>query len=373
MHVGIMSIHLVAEKLPVLTDNDRIYTLELLRFIAALAVFFGHYVHFYMYFSIPSEKGVFYNINTTHGDLAVPVFFLISGAIFVHTYFDKIQNGEISFLHFMQKRFARLYPLHFFTLILVAILQAVLIALNQSYFIYQFNDAKHFLLNILFISHWGFEIGYGFNGPIWSVSHEVFLYVNFFMVCIISALIRAQGLFFILTCAAIAASEHITANPLVKSAFIFFVGATIYFALATLIASRVGKFSRLLVLFIFALLLIALDRYFTKHGLPYGAVGPVLLASCLTIDSLVKFKHDSWFCKISSFLGNISYSTYLLHFPVQLVFVIFNFSIFTLDFSSTYILSTYVIIVSVVAMISYQFYEKPMKIRVSEFFRGKAY
>lgn len=75
------------QKLTLLTENDRIYTLELLRFVAAFAVFFGHYAHFYMYFLIPQQKGIFYSLNPPYGALAVPIFFLISGAIFVHTYF----------------------------------------------------------------------------------------------------------------------------------------------------------------------------------------------------------------------------------------------------------------------------------------------
>ena len=54
-------------------------------------------------------------------------------------------------------------------------------SLNGAYFIYQFNDFRHFLLNLCFAQSWGFEYGLSFNGPTWSVSIEILLYVVFFV------------------------------------------------------------------------------------------------------------------------------------------------------------------------------------------------
>ena len=351
--------------LMMLTENDRVYTLEVLRFFAALTVFFGHYVHFYMYFSIPHEKGIFFRINNPYGDLAVPIFFMISGAIFIHTYFYKIYCGEMGFIRFMQKRFARLYPLHFLTLIMVALLQATLLSTTHSYFIYKYNDIKNFFLNLLFISHWGFQDGYGFNGPVWSVSHEIFLYICFFAVCLFSGLVRARGKLFFFACIVIAILERVTDNFLARSAFDFFVGATLYVVLEALLNTSFGRLWRLLLVGLFISSLFALNHFLIKHGLPYGALGPALLVSCLTFDFIIRFDPDSWFCKISSFIGNISYSTYLLHFPVQLCFLLFSIFIIKLDFSNTMVLFAYVMSVMFVSVISYEFFEKPMKLHLS--------
>ena len=43
------------------------------------------------------------------------------------------------------------------------------------------HDFYHFVLQFFFISSWGFEDGPSFNGPIWSVSIEIFIYGIFFL------------------------------------------------------------------------------------------------------------------------------------------------------------------------------------------------
>ena len=123
-------------------SSKKIYSLELLRFYLASLVFFGHYVHFYMHYSIPNSEGYFFKINPTYGAIVVPMFFMMSGAIFAHTYFDKVASMEVRFSDYMRKRFARLYPLHLSTLIAVAVLQYIYSQSSGKYFIYQFNNLK---------------------------------------------------------------------------------------------------------------------------------------------------------------------------------------------------------------------------------------
>lgn len=101
----------------VLTPPKSIYAFEILRFIAAFITFFGHYVHFFM--CERTQVSWFNDINPKIGALAVPSFFMLSGAIFAHTYGNSISLGKTSFFSFIKKRFARLYPLHLLTMILV--------------------------------------------------------------------------------------------------------------------------------------------------------------------------------------------------------------------------------------------------------------
>jgi len=78
-------------------------------------------------------------------------------------------------------RFSRLYPLHFITLNLVLILYLIFIFLNVELFSFSEINIKHYLLNILLISNWGFENQASFNTPSWSVSIEMMLYIIFFL------------------------------------------------------------------------------------------------------------------------------------------------------------------------------------------------
>lgn len=96
-------------------------------------------------------------------------------------YFKNISTRSISPLNFFILRFSRLYPLHFVSLIVVAIFAFIFFQNSGFHFIYGQNDLKHFVLNLFLISHWGFQDGTSFNEPIWSVSIEIFLYGAFFI------------------------------------------------------------------------------------------------------------------------------------------------------------------------------------------------
>ena len=82
---------------------------------------------------------------------------------------------------FWGRRFARLYPLHFVTLLFVAGLQAYHLSVNGSHQLFGFNDTYHFILNLFMASPWGLEEGLSFNAPIWSVSVEVIVYFVFWL------------------------------------------------------------------------------------------------------------------------------------------------------------------------------------------------
>jgi peptidoglycan/LPS O-acetylase OafA/YrhL len=59
-------------------------------------------------------------------------------------------------------------------------LQCVWYQNHDEWFIYAFNDLRHFVLNLFSASYWGFQDGYSFNGPSWSISAEILVYVLFF-------------------------------------------------------------------------------------------------------------------------------------------------------------------------------------------------
>ena len=166
----------------------KFYYLELLRFFSAVSVLIYHYQHFFKPYTSFSTIDIsvnkfiqpfysFLNILYNYGNLGVPMFWAISGFVFAHVYLgkDKNVNGKQFFIN----RFARLYPLHFATLLIVALAQIINHKLFGNFQIYEFNDLYHFFLQVFFISAWGFEKGYSFNAPIWSVSIELIIYMLF--------------------------------------------------------------------------------------------------------------------------------------------------------------------------------------------------
>lgn len=169
---------------------NRNYSLDVLRGLAALSVVLWHWQHFFYVAGRPvnfrTENQPFFeylSLFYLHGSLAVELFFSISGFVFFWLYAIPIQEKKEKLASFFIKRFSRLYPLYILTFIVVAFLQIIYFKVNNYYFVYQLNDWYHAALNILMIPAWGFEQGYSFNGPVWSVSIEILMYSMFFMVC----------------------------------------------------------------------------------------------------------------------------------------------------------------------------------------------
>jgi len=165
--------------------------IELLRFCAAISVLIYHFQVFF------SPHNTFTSINFNfdeyplsfflyyfykYGFFGVSIFFVISGYIFSVRYL--INNYTISLKEYSLNRLSRLYPLHLLTLIVVLLLQTISVFFLEKQILYQNNNFYHFILNFFFIQAWGFQDGYSFNGPSWSISIEIIAYSLFFYLII---------------------------------------------------------------------------------------------------------------------------------------------------------------------------------------------
>ncbi|MCK6511382.1 acyltransferase [Myxococcota bacterium] len=327
----------------------RFYSLDVLRGFAALSVVFWHWPHFFFSGTkpetfdtarLPFSEWMF--VFYTKGWLAVDLFFCLSGFIFYWLYSTPIYQGEISPSKFALLRFSRLYPLHLATFLFVAVAQFWMIHASGRYFVYPNNDGKHFLLHLLFASSWGFERGHSFNGPVWSVSVEVLLYVIFFF-CSRFLPVRA------LLLAALSLVGFLFVQklypPMGRGIGSFFFGGCVFFAYKAILSSeRSAVLTRWVILLTANVWIVTiaivqqgidirlLIAYTTSFSPRYEAFfdrsiqkvlvfWPVLVVFPLTILSLALFEtHRGLLAKRLSFLGDISYSSYLLHFPMQILF-----------------------------------------------------
>lgn len=163
------------------SSGDRIYSFDLSRAIAALAVVVLHWSELAAPGSAPpfgQSLDFFYRF----GALAVPLFFVLSGFVFDWLYAIRIRAQRIDAATFFVLRFSRLYPLFIATFGVVA-LEFLLVGIRIRYsFDGLHTDAYHALLTFVMMTGWGLEKGFSFNGPSWTVSTEVFLYGVFFLV-----------------------------------------------------------------------------------------------------------------------------------------------------------------------------------------------
>ena len=113
----------------------------------------------------------FYN----YGWMGVEFFFALSGFIFFHYYYGLIQDRRIGAGEFFKRRFARLYPLHGLTMLIVIVLQEIYRQQHGSNFVYPPGTPADLFQAVTLTSHWWPNQEFFFNGPSWSISVECFL------------------------------------------------------------------------------------------------------------------------------------------------------------------------------------------------------
>lgn len=293
-----------------------ISNIDLLRGITAIAVLVWHYQHFlFPRAGIPPTDRTsqpFYQPLRwlyDYGGNGVQFFWILSGFVFFHAYKYKY---NINSKEFFINRFSRLYPLHFITLILVAGLQAVSnITLGYEQ-IYPKNDAYHFILNVLFASHWGFQKGWSFNAPIWSVSVELITYIFFFFFLRSLKISLGSAIFWV------ASSAIVFQGPYTNS----FAQCTILFGLGgvthELHSSIYSKFSEWINFAIAFIITTGLVTYLFAKGTWQPNILIFLLFPCIIwiSASIETCGYSSG--KVGEMVGNTTYASYLIHIPIQI-------------------------------------------------------
>ena len=332
------------------------YSLEFLRFLSSMSVLIYHYRHFYSPLNILSADefnivkdslpfsrllGIIYE----YGFYGVHIFYVISGFVFAHVYL-KIRE-HTSFKEFSVNRLSRLYPLHFVTLVIVALLQLAFFANYENFQFDYIIDFYHFFLQIFFISSWGFEAGHSFNGPIWSVSVEMGIYLVFF---ILINLIKKYELKFIIliNILLVIADKTGISSLFLDCARLFFSGVLIYY----LILSKQNF------IITFSVSLILLFFSFVGNFKTF-LFCPALILFFLSFENFITKKEIKNKCIT---FGNWTYALYLLHVPFQLmiILIIEKFFNFTNIYDNYLFFIFYFILLFVVSNLVFNFYEKPL-------------
>jgi peptidoglycan/LPS O-acetylase OafA/YrhL len=336
--------------------NERVSPLDALRGLAALAVVVYHYIHFTGTQGRPLQ--FLFGPIYAYGNHAVPLFFILSGYIFFAVYSERIVENEIGVREFFMLRFSRLYPLHAVTLSVVAILQVVCLHVTGSYFVYRNNDALHFVFNASLLQFGWFPIGFSFNGPAWSISVEVGLYASFFAFCAICgrsllALVLVAGVFLTLTLVHVTSIPYGPLHPFMSEGLgCFFLGGCL-----RRLKTNLPKPAIMAIGSIAILAGVSLAFEFDLRNMLIVGVFPGLILLAVSSERLLR---ASEFRPLAA-LGEISYSIYLWHFPVQLAFVIFAASVARFDFASPAVLWLYLATVFAAGCASYRYIEVPAK------------
>ncbi|WP_252221729.1 MULTISPECIES: acyltransferase [unclassified Clostridium] len=346
-------------------ELKRLSVLDSLRGLAAIGIaFFWHYQHFNPQNGYPFSGKAYWFYN--YGWSLVDFFFVLSGFIFCYVYKKRIKNHELSFKKYAILRFSRLYPLLFITLIFVTTIQSLRMLLIHNFFVYPNNDVYHFLMNLFCIQSGWFESGFSFNGPTWSISCEIVAYVLFYIFIYklhenrkyIFAYIGMVflGLFIVKT-----GINYPLFNGNMERVFIgFFIGCFVY-EFNNFI--NVSKYKNKIILLCTAILLgVTISSSIWGNVIlgNWTVVYTVLIYPLIILVALnVSVVNSILSIRPISYLGDLSYSIYLWHFPVQLSINTID-KIFNLNFnySSKHMFFTFVFITIIVSILSYELIEK---------------
>jgi peptidoglycan/LPS O-acetylase OafA/YrhL len=333
--------------------TDKLIGLELLRFTSAMAVLLFHYRHFVRMAGVEaisladaplySTLWLFYD----YGQFGVEVFWAISGYIFFWKYAAAINIGLVAARDFFWLRFSRLYPLHIVTLIGVIGLQLVFRKFEGSDFIYPSDDPVMFIRQIFLATDWGKSPPFNFNGPIWSISAEVAVYAFFFL--LLRRFAPTRNLCVAIIVAGVAFLLAGIEWASIGCATFFFAGG-----LATLAPSKSGRIAGIALAGV--VILWGATGAFDRAKLPTFLL---ITTPCLLVMLAQMHLPRSWHRAIQA-AGNLTYSSYLLHFPLQLMLAIgVAASGVTLPLTSPLFLAAYLGITLIVAAVSYQCFELP--------------
>lgn len=298
------------------------------------------------------------------GYLGVDVFFVLSGYILTYVYFDPYFIRPISWLEvleFVKKRFARIYPLHIATLAGSILFLVFLDYRSEAKVTFYWS---HVVPQIFMTHAWGFLDGVRWNFPSWSISAEWFAYLFVFPFSFF--LFKFKGFFFLMSVNFFVIGLFgvlvfflfdnnvglLLEEGIIRIIPEFLLGVTSY------IWFRFKKRDFQSNIFIFGLLALMLAFYFFLNNFQFL----ILLSTPLV---LVTLHHGNWICnvlfgnRIIVFLGEISYSIYMVHFFSRAVNGIIHKTYFGNELNSGLYFFNYIALTIVFSIIGYFFIEKP--------------
>ncbi|MCA1675881.1 MAG: acyltransferase [Actinobacteria bacterium] len=246
----------------------------------------------------------------TQGGYGVDLFFVLSGFILSHVYFEQFRTrlGWPDFRSFISFRFARLYPVHLVTFLIMVALFSAEILLSGASSVKSERYTPAVFISTLTMTHawWGVTVTP--NLPAWSISAEWFAYLLFPLLCLIIARLRVAPLVFLVVGLGLATIwQEVAHHHLIRVMAGFLVGMATY-----QVSHHSLKLVRVPVLGTVIIALIVL--WATLGNSPRPEIGIVLFAALvLTLSS-----ERDWLCRVLSlkaivYLGEVSYAVYMVH------------------------------------------------------------
>ncbi|KQR88075.1 acyltransferase family protein [Sphingomonas sp. Leaf343] len=318
---------------------NAIPALTSLRYCAAIWVVFYHFSHFTGSVALQEFPLV------ASGYLGVDFFFILSGFVLTHVYQPQIAAGRFDYWAFLSRRFARIYPMHAATLL--AFVGFGLAARSGALVVEPWLSGMSFagidhavifralIANLTLIHAWGSTGWLFFNQPSWSISAEWFAYLLFPVLVMIRRLpprsetaklfgIATAFVIFALVYAAMFKGEltRLSWNAGIMRIFPeFLIGMSLHRFGETWSAGPRGAVAGLVGSFILVVVSLCIGAAVSGLEVAMAVIATLGLAGIVffAADSDRHGKLRPFGSTVPVYLGEISYSVYMVHLGVGIL------------------------------------------------------
>jgi peptidoglycan/LPS O-acetylase OafA/YrhL len=296
-------------------DNmQRYVALDSLRGICALAVVLFHF----------RTTGSISNLGFVRNSwMFVDFFFVLSGFVISAAYAQRFAERRVSVLSFMGLRMGRIYPLHFAVLVAMVAMEVLLILFDFSEITtrHPFEDGRSLTAlagNLILIHAFGIYEALTWNAPSWSIAGEIWIYLLFAFIFSLTgryafAILITLGIIALawLTIASPEALNTTYALGFVRCLYGFSVGTAVFWLTNRGIGLG-GTLAEVGAIFLVTGFVALVSSGVTTLVAPLVFALPVLIFAQEKgkIGHILVARPFTW-------LGTISYSTYMIHGFVQ--------------------------------------------------------
>lgn len=294
--------------------------LDALRGCSAQAVVVGHAISGFQIFKFAHQPNAPWMQN-----IAVLIFFILSGFLISYSTFYKISNqGDYSFKRFFIDRFSRIYTAFIPSLVFVLLVDLFIINVKPSSYTHTaaFN-LKTFLGNLLMLQDFPRVLpissitSFGSGRPFWTLAIEWWIYMFFGYFTIELVYKKRYSLinWAIIIFLSIVPFKNLYGGRGNGLTVTWIFGALIYLAFKSNLLKKASTSTKL---FTLCLILTSAVERIGRTRIEYDALFAFLVATVIyiLIDLFQNFSFKPYFQKIIRMNANCSYTLYLIHYSV---------------------------------------------------------
>ncbi|NMH89048.1 acyltransferase family protein [Flavivirga algicola] len=300
-----------------------ISSLTPLRGIAALLVVLFHFDIWLMLHGFPRLINTKHSSFITNGYLWVDLFFILSGFVICHVYGKKLENRNRTVVKkYLWARFTRLYPLHVFIMLLFVLQTIVLFQLFPEYAAEKWKWTRSlpdFFIHLFFLQTSGIIDRPVWNVGSWSIAAEWWTYILAIglipllnksknLISIISTILALLGFVFIASQNSKFKLDEFYGLGTLRCVFGFTIGIGVYQVYSTLV-NKETIWSKDWLFYIMLLCSLSVLHFNLYDIIVIPFFGAFILCTSLNKGLPSKLLNS----RPLLFIGNISYSIYLIH------------------------------------------------------------